>query len=205
MRYRFLILVSLLVLSPILQAKERAVAPGQRFPGPILNIRAPNSEGWKLLDSSSNGVAFGRSGTSSAESFIAAVIRIQLPEGQSKEEFAALVKHAVEEDSPPSRFRNIESTFEDFDERGYPCILYKGVAEDTKAKTSFLGRKRLILQVQSLYCRPPNMEKAGFAAIFSHRGAATIDDFDAQASDFIKEIQARNSEPNNSIEHAHDP
>jgi hypothetical protein len=174
------------------QANEQVVAPGQRFVGPILNITAPISGGWKLLESSGGAVVFARTGTSSGESFIAAVLRIPLPEVQSKDEFVALVKHDVEQDSPPDRFKNIESTFEYSDERGYPCLLYRATTEDTKAKTSFFSSRHLILQVQTLYCRLPNLAKAGFAATYSHRGSTKLDDFDAQAADFIKGIQVPN-------------
>lgn len=192
MRLRTIILASLLALSPMVQAKERAVAPGQRFPGPILNINAPNSEGWKLMESSGGAMVFARGGTSGSDSFIAAVLRFALPEAQSKDDFVALVKHEVEQDAPPDRFKNIESTFEYSDQRGYACVLYKGTSEDTKAKTSFFAGRHLILQVQTLYCRLPNMEKTGFAATYSHRGSTKIDDFDALAADFIEGIQVPN-------------
>ena len=205
MRIRDLFLASLLLLTPGVQAKEQVVAPGQRFTGPILNVRAPNSEGWKLMESSGNAVTFGRSGASSDESYIAAVLRFSLPEAQSKEDFVALIKRNVENDAPPDRFKNMESTFEYSDQRGYPCVLYKATGEDTKAKISFFGRSHLILQIQSLYCRLPNMEKTGFAAMFSHRGATKVDDLNAQATDFIDGVQIPDGEPNNRIERPGEP
>ncbi len=189
MRIAFAVLASLCALAPLAQAKDKPVVPGQNFVGPILNIRAPNSEGWKLLESSGNAVTFARNGTSSGESFVAAVLRFPLPEHQTIDEFEALVKHGVENDAPPDRFKSIDATFEMSNERGYTCVLYKGTAEDTKARTSLFSKSHLILQVQALYCRPPNMEKAGFAATYSHRGPTKVDDFDAQASEFIEGIQ----------------
>ena len=152
------------------------------------------------MASSSAGMTFGRSGTSSAESFIATVTPFALPEVQSKEDFMAMVKLGINADTSPERFKNTESTFEYSDQRGYPCVLYKASTEDTKAKTSFFSRSHLILQVQTLYCRLPNVEKMGFAASFSHRGATKVDDFDAQASDFIKDVQVPTGEPNNRME-----
>ena len=205
MRIRDLFLASLLLLTPGVQAKEQAVEPGQRFTGPIINIGAPHSEGWKLMESSGNAVTFGRSGASSGESFIAAVLRFSLPEAQSKDEFVALIERNVEDDAPPERFTNIESTFEYSDQRGYPCVLYKAIGEDTKAKISFFGRRQLILQIRALYCRLPNMEKTGFAAMFSHRGATKVDDLDAQATDFIDGVQIPDSEPNSRVERPHEP
>ena len=189
MRISCAVLASLFVLVPLAQAKDEPVVPGQRFVGPILNIRAPNSGGWKLLESSGGAVVFARRGTSSGESFIAAVLRFPLPQAQTGDEFEVLVKHEVEKDAPPDRFKNIDATFEMSNVRGYVCVLYRATTEDTKAKTSLFSRSQLVLQVQALYCRPPNMEKAGFAATYSHRGPTKVDDFDAQASDFIEGIQ----------------
>jgi len=189
MRIAYAVLASLCALVPLAHAKDKPVVPGQKFVGPILNIRAPNSRGWILLESSGNAVIFARTGTSSGESFVATVSRFPLPETQTTDEFEALVRHDVAKDAPPDRFKSIDATLEMSNERGYACVLYKATAEDTKAKTSLFRRSDLILQMQALYCRPPNMEKAGFAATYSHRGSTKVDDFDAQASDFIEGIQ----------------
>ncbi|MCB1624345.1 MAG: hypothetical protein KDI32_07140 [Pseudomonadales bacterium] len=192
MRIIFAVLASLSALAPLAQAKDEPVVPGQRFEGPILNIRAPNSAGWKLLESSANAVIFGRAGTTSGESFIAAVLRFPLPDTQTIAEFEELVKHNVERDAPPERFKSIDARFASSNERGYACVLYQATTEDTKAKTSRFRRSHLILQVQALYCRPSSMEKTGFVATYSHRGATKVDDFDAQASDFIEGVHVPN-------------
>jgi cellulose synthase/poly-beta-1,6-N-acetylglucosamine synthase-like glycosyltransferase len=189
MRISYTILASLCVLAPLAQAKDKPVVPGQRFVGPILNMRAPNSGGWKLLESSGDAVIFARAGALSGESFIAAVLRFRLAENQTAEEFEAFVKHGVEKDAPPDRFKSIEATFETSNERGYACVLYKATSEDMKARTSLFRRSQLILQVQALYCRLPNLEKTGFAATYSHRGPTKVEEFDAQASDFIEGVQ----------------
>jgi hypothetical protein len=157
------------------------------------------------MESSGDAVTFGRSGASNGESFIAAVLRFSLPEAQSKEDFVALIKRGVESDAPPDRFKNMESTFEYSDQRGYPCVLYKATGEDTKAKISFFGRSHLILQIQTLYCRLPNLEKTGFAAMFSHRGATKVDDLNAQATDFIDGVQIPDGEPYNRLERPGEP
>jgi len=174
----------------IAEPELRAVTAGERFPGPVLNISAPNSEGWKLAsDSSSAGMLFGRIGSLPHETFVAAVARIAVPEIQTKEEFLAQVKHDVTRDSPPDKYRNFESTFEYSDQRGYPCVLFKGSAVEVNVKTSTFGRSDMLFQIQALYCRLPNLAKTGFAAMFSHRGGSVVADFDAQARDFIEGVQ----------------
>lgn len=189
MRTPYVIRASLCAVTALAQAREAPVTPGQEFVGPILTVRVPNSGGRKLLESSSGGMIFARPGASSEESYIAAVTRIPLPETQSAQEFEALIKHEVEKDAPLDRFQGTDATFETSSERGYVCVLYNATTEDTKAKSSLFHKSRLILQLRALYCRPPNMEKAGFAVTYSHRGLAKVDDFDAQTSDFIDGIQ----------------
>lgn len=116
-------------------------------------------------------------------------MRIAVPETQSKEEFLAQVKHEVTKEAPPEKFKNVESTFDYSDQRGYPCVLYKGSAVELNVKTSTFGRSDMLFQIQALYCRLPNLAKAGFAAMFSHRGDSDAAGFDAQARDFIEGVQ----------------
>jgi hypothetical protein len=187
-RIHIVLAISILcILAPV--ANAQTVAPGQLFSGSLLNVRAPNSEGWKVVSSSGAGMAFARSGASSNESYVAQVSLFTLPDSKDRDEFIALIKRGVENDTPPERFKSLEANYEYIEQRGYPCIRFTGVTEDTKAKTSFFSRESLKLQVHSLYCRHPKRQEAGFVIGFSHRGATLDAELDVQARAFIEGVQ----------------
>jgi len=159
------------------------------FSGGLLNVRAPNSEGWKLVNSSGAGMAFGREGTASNESYIAQVSLFALPKSKDRDEFVTLIKQGVERDTSPDRFKSLEANYEYTEERGYPCVKFTAVTEDTKAKTSSFARESLKLQIYSLYCRHPKRQNAGFVIGFSHRGASLDPELEVQAEAFIEGVQ----------------
>jgi len=170
-------------------ANGQTVAPGQLFSGDLLNVRAPNSKGWKQVGSSGAGMAFARGGASSNESYVAQVYLFALPEWKDGDEFVALIKRGVENDTSPDRFKSLEANYEYTEQRGYPCVRFTGVTEDTKAKTSFFSRENLKLQVHSLYCRHPKRQTAAFVIAFSHRGVTLDTELELQAQIFIEGVQ----------------
>jgi len=168
---------------------QASLAPGQLYLGPVINVRAPESEGWKLISSSANGMAFGKRGTSANETYIAQVSFFPLPPTPNREDFVAMIKLAIERDSSAERFKTIKADYDYTDERGYPCVRFNALTEDTKAKTSLFRREILTLQVNSLYCRHPRKPESGFAAVFSHRGASIDEALDSEAQSFIEGVQ----------------
>lgn len=170
-------------------ANAEIVVPRQLFSGGLLNVRAPNSEGWEMVSSSGAGMVFAHRGASSSESYVAQVSLFALPETKSPDEFVALIKRGVENDTPAERFKSLESNYEYTEQRGYPCVRFKGVTEDMKARTSFFRQESLKLQVYSLYCRHPRRQEVGFSIGFSHRGTLLDGGMDDLAEDFIQGVQ----------------
>ena len=107
-----ILLVAALSLGLASSTWAQSVPPGKLFAGKLLNVRAPNSEGWKLVNSSGATLAFARAGASSNESYVAQVMLFALAESSSPEEFVALIKKGNEADTPPDRFKNLESSYE---------------------------------------------------------------------------------------------
>jgi len=173
------------------QTTPRTLTPGELFPGKVLNIQAPNSEGWMQMHSSNQGMIFVRRGASPNESYAARVFAVALPQSQDRDEFVALVKQRNQENTSPERFSSIEVNYEYTDKRGYPCVSIKGVADDTMAKTSS-GQQVLKLQTNSLVCRHPGQQGKGFEGFgieFSHRGSTLDEALDIQAEAFIEGVQ----------------
>lgn len=174
-------------LSPVADAD--IVVPRQLFPGGLLNVRAPNAEGWEMVSSTDAGMAFAHRGAYVNESYVAQVSLFALPATRNPDEFVALIKRGVENDTPAERFNTLESSYEYTEQRGYPCVRFKGLTEDNKAKTSFFRTDSLKLQVYSLYCRHPRRQEVGFSIGFSHRGTYLDGELDAQAEEFIRGVQ----------------
>jgi hypothetical protein len=173
----------------ITSAYAQTVTPGQVFSGSLLNIKAPESEDWKVISSSSAGMAFGHRGSSSNESYIAMVSFFSLPKTNGHDEFIALIKQAVEQNTSIDRFKTISSNYEYTDQRGYPCVKFDAITEDTKAKASFFGHENLVLQIYSLYCRHPKHPDGGFVVSFSHRGSTLDETLKVPAEAFIEGVQ----------------
>jgi hypothetical protein len=185
---RILVIAALLV-GLASNAWADPLLPGQLFAGKLLNVRAPNSAGWRLVKSQESGLAFARSGSSSNESYVAQVSIFALAESNSPEEFVALIRKGAEADAPPDRFKNLESSYEYTNQRGYDCVKVVGVTEDTEARTSLFKRESLKLQVISLYCRHPKEPGAAFMAGLSHRGKTLDSDLRPLAESFIDGVQ----------------
>jgi len=184
-------IVTFLGIVTLTACQSAPLTPGELFPGPFINIRAPNSEGWRLLDSSGRGMIFFRRGAAPNESYAARVFTLALPESTNRDEFVALVKQRNQENTSPERFSSVETNYEYTEKRGYPCVNIKGVADDTKARTSS-GQEVLKLQIHSLVCRHPKPQRKGvegFGIEFSHRGSTLDQALDVQAEAFIEGVQ----------------
>jgi hypothetical protein len=165
------------------------VKAGQLFEGPYVDVRAPNSEGWRLGESSPRGMAFAKRGEAAGESVAAQVLMLDLQPTRTPAEFEALIKEALQRDIDPKRFDELESSTAYTDERGYPCLRHRGVFRDKQAVTSPTTTEALLLQISSLYCRHPVRTTTGFAAIYSYRGRGRYAPLEREAADFIQGVQ----------------
>lgn len=142
------------------------VNPGQAFTGSYMNITTPNSDGWKLAQSSL-GMSFGKVGPAPNQSFGAQVLGFGLAATNTPQEFETLVMELAKKDIDPSRYVVQRISFKYSNERSYPCVRCHYVVQDKSPQ----GLKiPLLLEAEALYCRHPMRQETGFAIIFSHRG-----------------------------------
>ena len=186
------ILLSIVLASCVTTPQKREPIPveaGHFYPGSYINVRAPNSEGWHLVNSSPAGMEFARFGLNENETFGAQLLMFSLIETKNKEDFVALVKKGIELDSDPSRFKIISSEYLYSDSRGYPCVNVESTVNDTKAKVQGNKLGDLLLQSVSLYCRHPVRTDTGFSATYSHRGTTLYKQLYDEAIVYIEGIQ----------------
>lgn len=188
---RFRMLGGVLLLSSfnVLSQPFKPVSPGEEFKGGYINVRAPNSDGWRLVSSSRNGMEFGKLLLASGENLGAQILMFGLEPTQTPELFIALIKSGIDKDTDPNRFDVLQSKMEYNTERGYPCVRYSSSVRDKEAQTSPNTREVLILELEALYCRHPVRDTTGFAIIFNHRGRAPYLPLRDEAENFINGIQ----------------
>jgi hypothetical protein len=165
------------------------VPAGKMFRGELLDIRAPNYDGWSLIATSTDNWSFAYYSVGTNSTYIASVLSFSLPEAQSTEEFLTFIRQGIAKDTSPDRFAVIGAALEYSEARGYPCATYHATTQDRKAKTSWSKRKPQTLEIYSLYCRHPNLATLGFAIAFSHRGSELDPFLEQQAQDFIEGVQ----------------
>jgi hypothetical protein len=182
-----LILGGFLVFAAYAQSPGQPVAPKQPFPSRILNVYAPDSEGWIITGAGRNGIAFAKRGAESSETYGAQSIIFEMPPTAGHQELVTFVKERIAAMNPPPRFQEANSNYQYIESRGYPCVDVHIDFDDTAAVTP-AGREQLKLQVISLYCRHPVLQQLGFFAAYSHRGKATDDQLDLAARTFIEAI-----------------
>jgi hypothetical protein len=164
------------------------LTPGQLFSGRLLDIRAPASAGWELLESGTEVVAFGRYGASPEHTYVANVFAFPLPTFSTPDDLLAFVKAGVEKDAPPDRFKVFVSIFEFTSKRPYPCVRYRSSSQDMKARTR-RGIDTQLLHIHSLYCQHPAERNLGMMISYSQRGGPPDPDLDSQAQSFIDGVQ----------------
>lgn len=166
--------------------KSVSVSPSQKFGGGYINVTAPNSDGWQLIQSSGSGMAFAKGGLDVKESFGAQVLMFNLSPTNTPQEFEALIKKSAERDNDPSRFNVQRTSFTYSNERTYPCVRYRSAVQDNAPH----GLKNpLLLESDGLYCRHPARPETGFAIIYSHRGEKLYAGLRAEAESFIQGVQ----------------
>ena len=192
MRILSTILLTLVLASCVTTPQKREsipVAAGHLYAGSYINVRAPNSEGWYLVNSSPAGMEFARSGIGENDTFGAQLLMFSLAETKNKEELVALIKKGMEVDTDSSRFEVISSEYSYSGTRGYPCVNVESTVNDTKAKVKGNKQTELLLQSVSLYCRHPVRTDTGFSATYSHRGTTLYKQLHDEAIVFIEGIQ----------------
>jgi len=172
----------------------RAVEPGQLFPGKILNVHAPQSAGWILLEESQHFLVFSRMGNEPSDTYIARVGLFPVPKATDRGQFEELVaERAVKDEHPEnSTLKLIEMRHEISDARGYPCAKYRILYEDTDARTSRNTHGSLTTQALSEYCQNPTAYGNGFYINYSHRGPdvhGMDPEIEMQAESFFEGIQ----------------
>ena len=170
-------------------ANRTAVSPNQDFSNPMFQLRAPASTGWYGAAQSSTHIEFAKSGSSVDESFVAAVVLFRTPKFENVEAFTEYVREGVVKDSPSDRFEVIESNVQYSSEREYPCVRYRGISNDLKARTSGIFRKKMRLEIVALYCEYPFKPGLGFTVSFSHRGGSADVKIDDDAAAFVNSVQ----------------
>lgn len=166
--------------------KPVSVSPGQVFAGGYINVTAPNSDGWQLIESSGTGMVFAKGNQAARESFVAYIKMFNLAPTNTPQEFEALIKTSAEKDIDPTRFDLQQTSFKYSDERSYPCVRYHSVAQD---KTPQGLKGPLLLESDGLYCRHPVRQETGFAVIYSHRGETLYANLRNEAENFFQGVQ----------------
>lgn len=175
-------------------ASAQPVPPGAVFDGPVINIRAPQSQGWVVLQNNATGMAFARSAAGINASEVAVVKLFPLGATPTPEALVALIKAGVEADTSKRRFDVLDAKFEYTERRGYPCVEASTLTID-KVPTGLFSHKEMILEIRALYCRHPERPDQGFSAGYSHRGQWPDTDLSSNAQSFIEGVQVPARQP----------
>jgi hypothetical protein len=180
---------SLLLASCANPRQPQTLAPGQVFKGGYINVSAPNAEGWRLAESTNDGMAFAKAARGPGDTLGAQLLTFELQAAETPEQFVALIREGIQRETDPKRFDVLESRSEYTSERGYPCVRHQSVVADKEALTSPGTREQLLLETRALYCRHPLRTNTGFAAIYSHRGRGAYPGLADEAREFIRGVQ----------------
>lgn len=166
-----------------------ALSPNQDFSNPLLQIHAPNSEGWLGSERTDHSIVFGKAGSSAHETIAAAVILFHLPAFSDSDAFTQYVREAVITGSPTERFETFDVNVQYSADRGYPCVTYHAVSNEKKVRVSLFYSKTLRFELFALYCQYPSRPGLGFMASYSRRGGGSDANMDREAAAFIDSIQ----------------
>jgi hypothetical protein len=166
------------------QSSGQPVTPKQQFPNDLLNVYAPDSEGWVVTGAGRNGIAFGKRGTEPNETYGAQIILFEMSPTSTGDELVGLVKKRIATMNPAPRFQETGSDYQYTESRGYPCVDVRTSYDDTAAVTP-KGNEQLKLTVIALYCRHPIRQELGFFAAYSHRARTADTQIESAAKSFI--------------------
>lgn len=191
MNYSFWLLalsVQLLLSSCAAPGRQsRPVEPDELFKNDYVDVRAPNSEGWRLTEWSSRKIAFVKRGDAPGEGLGATIFVFDLQPTDTPEQFATVIRRGMAEDTNPKRHQIIELTSDYMSERGYPCLRVHGLFREKILSTSVA--EPILLETESLYCRNPAHTDTGFAAGYSHLGRNRYPALREEAQKFLRGVQ----------------
>ena len=165
------------------------VPAGKAYFGHYLNVMAPKSESWHLLESTGSKIAFARAGNAPGESFIAEVTLFRLGPTESAKDFEAFIVKKASADANTKRFTTTEFSHRYSTARGYPCVRIHNVSIDRQAQVGGGKVESLILENENFYCRHPVHSDMGFVITYSHRGKTRYPKFEAEAISFEEGVQ----------------
>ncbi|MBP1774868.1 MAG: hypothetical protein H6Q86_874 [candidate division NC10 bacterium] len=185
--------LALLLVVLALSACATTLLPGQPYHGSdwagYLDVRSPNSEGWRMVQVSPQSIAFGRKGTQPDESLAAWVMRGPLPPTQTREDMVSHLRTEMEGGLDRGRLTLLKSEYAFTDERRYPCVRSIMVLEDRQAQVSVSRRETLVRRDIGLTCRHPVRQDTGFNISYSHRGHGDYPNLESEAQAFFDGIQ----------------
>jgi hypothetical protein len=164
------------------------VTPKQHFPGELIDAYAPDSEGWAIMASVSNGISFAKRGAALNETYAAVVVLFDTPPGCDAERFLDFVKQRIALTNPAPRYVVLAEDYQVTEELGYPCVEVNSCYQDTEAVTVGGGTDSLPLTVVARYCLHPRAPDVGFFAAYSHRGKTPDANIEEPARRFIESI-----------------
>ena len=168
---------------------QNTVATGELFNGPYMSVKAPATGKWYLKRRSDAAITFG--GGVIGNTFVAEVSMFRLAPAATPKEFEALIKKNSDPEvdvdpSHPDRYELLERSVKYSSERPYPCVRYRAVTKDNRAKGT---KEPQFLEMDGLYCRHPSEPTAGAAIMYSHRGLARHSTLRDEAESFIQGAQ----------------
>jgi hypothetical protein len=184
-------IIALFAAASLSVGATQSVEPHERVATELLDVEAPGFAGWRITEKGPARVTFGRLGYGKNGTLIAHAIVFKIEQPRSKEHFVELIRQGAAADSPPSRYRELQSDLHYEDKRGYPCARYTAIYDDLSAKTMSGNVSVLKLQMHSLYCMHPSVRGAAFVAGYSHRGEVLHSGLDTEARQFIERVNVR--------------
>ena len=189
-RFWLAALICVLASSCASSRQVAGVAPGHQYRvADIVDVQAPNSTGWQLVESSAKGISFAKRARGPGETFAAQLLMFDLQPTETPEQFTNLIKTTIERGTNPKRFETVQSSAEPTAERPYPCVRHRALYHDKQAQTSPTASERLLFEIQALYCRHPQRASAAFAAVYSHRGRSPYPALVEEAQDYFKGVR----------------
>jgi hypothetical protein len=166
---------------------QKTVVTGELIAGPFISVKAPSTGKWYLRRRSDTAITF--AGGEIGNTFIAEVTMFRLAPTATPAAFEALIKDGAALDRDPNypdRYERLEQSVKYSSERPYPCVRYRAVTKDNRAKGT---KEPQLLEMDGLYCRHPSEPTAGAAIMYSHRGLARHPGLREEAERFIEGTQ----------------
>jgi hypothetical protein len=157
---------------------------GQQFTTPYMSVKAPETGAWFVQAKSDTEVTFGSGEV--GDTLVATVRLFRFGSAATPEEYEELVRDGAAKNIDPAypdRYRLLEESVKYTTERSYPCVRYRAVSMDNRAKGT---NEAQFLELDNLYCRHPADPSIGAAIGYSHRGLSRYANLRVEAEAFIQ-------------------